>query len=127
MQYRSYIISGSLPEKGVSILLKPYKTENGNTDTGETALHILAKEGSKEELQIVLNPTHCTVDEKEELVNTLLQHDDAGWSPLMRALQADKDVKEVSELLLKFMEDNIDAVDVEKMIQPCQNVRKLLY
>lgn len=115
------------PENGVGILLKPYTNENSKTDTGETALHILAKEGSINELQVVLDSKQSSVDEKKEIVKTILQHDDAGWSPLMRALQADKDVKEVSEILLKFIEDNIDAVDVEQMIQPCKSVRTSLY
>ena len=112
------------PEKGVGILLKPYTNENSKTDTGETALHILAKEGSIDELQVVLDSIDAnSVDEKKQIVKTLLQHDDAGWSPLMRALQADKNVKEVSELLSKFIEDNIEDVDVEEMIQPCKSVR----
>ncbi len=41
----------------------------------------------------------------------------------MRVLQADKDKNELVRLLLGFLDDNIHAINIEKIINPCQKVR----
>jgi hypothetical protein len=94
-----------------------------NLCSGGNAFHLLAKEGCKSALQKILYPDHTPLLEKKEIVDALLEYDDAGWSPLMRVLQADTDKNELVGLLLRFLDDNIHAINMEKIINPCQNVR----
>ena len=86
---------------------------------------MLAKEGCQSALEKILDPENIPSLEKNELVEALLQFDNAGWSPLMRVLQADKDENVVMELLLRFLDENIDALDIEKIVKPSPEVKYL--
>ena len=77
-------------------------------------------------LQKILHPDHTPLLQKNEIVDALLEYDCAGWSPLMRALQADTDKKELVGQLLTFLDDNIHAINIEKLINPCQQVIPLV-
>ena len=56
-----------------------------NTDTGETILHLLAKEGKAEILGNLLDDPRM----EKELVKSLLKQDKLGWNPIMAAVKAD--------------------------------------
>ena len=86
----------------------------------------MAKEGCKPALQKILYPENVPLLTKKETVEALLEPDNAGWSPLMRVLQADKDENDLMDLLLRFLDENIDAINIEKIIKPYQKVKIFL-
>ena len=110
---------GYFPHNCLDILLKPY---GNGSDKRETGLHLLAKEGCLDALQNILDAIRDQSDKKIDVINALLEYDEAGWSPLMRVLQTDNNAKEVAELLFQFLEDNVDIVMINQMIKPPQKV-----
>ena len=84
---------------------------------------MLAKEGCKSALEKIIDPENIPSLEKNEIVEALLEFDNAGWSPLMRVLQADKDENVLMELLLRFLDENIDALNIEKIVNPSPKVK----
>ena len=87
---------------------------------------MLAKERHLSELQKILYPENIPLLTKNEIVEAILEYDNAGWSPLMRVLQADKDENDLMDLLLRFLDENIDAINIEKIIKPYQKVKIFL-
>ena len=72
------------------------------------------------------------IQPKDLLVRELLKHDRAGWSPIMRALQGRRavgpdmrDQEDVAELFLKFLKENINIVDVDKLVTPWHKLNRL--
>ena len=90
---------------------------------GGNAFHLLAKAGCKAGLQKILYPENVPLLTKDEIVKGLLEHDNAGWSPLMRVLQADKDENDIMGLLLRFLDENIEDINIEKIVKPWQKVK----
>ena len=97
-----------------------------NLYSGGNAFHLLAKEGCQSALGKILLHDFASDDtpllERHEIADALLKYDGAGWSPLMRALQADEDKNELVSLLLRFLEDNIRDINIEKIINPFKKV-----
>ena len=117
-------------------LLKPYleeeeytseqvinSTEESNSGTGETIIHVLAKEGCLETLRKILSLEEKPLIEEGKLVEALLNPDNAGWSPLMAAFKADRNVDDIIHLFLTFLEAHATTEDVQKLIQ----IPKVLY
>jgi hypothetical protein len=71
-----------------------------NADTGETILHLLAKEGKVEILGNLLDDARV----EKELVTALLQQDKLGWNPIMAGTKADSGVEEMVKMFLAFLE-----------------------
>ena len=90
---------------------------------GETIIHVLAKEGCLETLRKILSLEEKPVIEEGKLVEALLKPDKAGWSPLMAAVKADRNVDKIIHLFLTFLEAHATAEDVEKLIR----IPKVLY
>ena len=86
--------------------------EEMKDDTGETIMHHLAKEGCVEVLRKILQDLKI---EKPKLVQALTLRDNAGWSPLMAAVKADRNVEEVLELFLLFLEEHAETSDVDDL------------
>ena len=97
------------PEK----LKEPYF--DGELDTGETLIHLLAKEGCTELLQKLLDLNERPKIEKSKLVEALLMQDKAGWTPLMSSVKADRNVDEIVKMFLEFLEAHSNTSDVEKI------------
>ena len=116
-------------------LLRPYLAvvvdgETGvDSETGETILHILAKEGCLETLRKILNVNERPVIDESRLVDALLISDNAGWSPLMAAVKSDRNVDDVIQLFLTFLESYASTEDIKKLIGKPQVSRytNLLY
>ena len=109
-------------ESDPDILIKPYF--EGDLDDGETVMHLLAKEGCIETLRKILDvDEHPKIDETK-LVESLLKYDNAGWSPLMSALKADRNAEAVVELFLKFLEQYADTKHVNEMTKENPKVNK---
>ena len=111
-------------------LLKPYLDEKEYTSdqifnskdgsdsgTGETIFHVLAKEGCLETLRKILSLEEKPKIEERKLVDALLFPDKAGWSPLMAAVKADRNVDDIIHLFLTFLENHATTEDVEKLIR----------
>ena len=67
---------------------------------------------------------HPIID-KTKLVEALLKYDKAGWSPLMSALKADRNVEGIVELFLKFLEKYASTEDVNTMTKENPEVNTL--
>ena len=93
------------------------KDDETFVDTGETIMHLLAKEGCIEPLRKILDLDDHPKIEASKLVLSLLKHDVAGWSPLMSVLKADRNVEEIIKLFLNFLEGHADSNDVEEMLK----------
>ena len=117
-------------------LLRPYLEEEEHTSEqvinskdecysgiGETIIHVLAKEGCLETLRKILSLEEKPVIEEGKLVEALLKPDKAGWSPLMAAVKADRNVDDIIYLFLTFLEAHATTEDVEKLIR----IPKVLY
>ena len=111
-------------------LLKPYLDEEEYTSdqtinskeesdscTGETIIHVLAKEGCLETLRKILSLEEKPKIDARKLVEALLLPDKAGWSPLMAAVKADRNVDDIIHLFLTFLENHATTEDVEKLIR----------
>ena len=83
-----------------------------NTDTGETIVHLLAKEGKVEILQNLLDDPRM----ERDLVAALLQQDKLGWNPIMTSTKADSGVEEMVNMFLAFLEPRMDAAQVAQLI-----------
>ena len=86
-------------------------------DTGETILHHLAKEGCIEILTKILDLEETPKIEANELVKAIIHCDKSGWSPLMAAMKSERNVDEVLDLFLKFLEMHANTDDVDKMTE----------
>ena len=84
--------------------------------TGETIVHLLAKEGCDKILKRLLDLKENPKIGKAKLVEALLKHDESGWSPLMSVVKADQNVEAIAEMFLEFLEEEADVEDVKKMI-----------
>ena len=91
--------------------------------TGETIVHLLAKEGCVEILRKLLDFSESPKVDKCILVEALLRHDESGWSPLMSAMKADRNVEPIIEMFLKFLEIEAATEDVQKMINIPKEVK----
>ena len=111
-------------------LLTPYLDEDDNASdqtinskeesasgTGETIIHVLAKEGCLETLKKILSLEEEPKIQERKLVEALLFPDKAGWSPLMAAVKADRNVDDIIFLFLTFLENHATTEDVEKLIR----------
>ena len=93
-------------------------------DTGETIMHHLAKEGCVEVLRKILQDLKI---EKPKLVQALTIRDKAGWSPLMAAVKADKNVEAVLELFLSFLEEHAETSDVDDLTMSNPEVKSYTF
>ena len=114
---RPYLEVEETSEKGV------------DSDTGETIFHILAQEGCLETLRKILSVNERPVIDESRLVDALLISDNAGWSPLMAAVKSDRNVDDVIQLFLTFLESYASTEDIKKLIGKPQVIRytNLLY
>ena len=112
-------------ESKPEILTTPYFEDK--LDTGETIMHLLAKEGCVEPLRKILDMEEHPKIDIQKLVEAILQDDNAGWSPLMTALKADRNVEDIVELFLKFLEEHANTEDIKKMINQSPKVTIRLY
>ena len=94
--------------------------EEMQDDTGETIMHHLAKEGCVEVLRKILQDLNI---ENQKLVEALTLRDKAGWSPLMAAVKADRNVEDVLKLFLRFLEENAETSDVDDLTMANPTVR----
>ena len=116
-------------------LLRPYLAvvvdgERGvDSETGETILHILAQEGCLETLRKIISVNERPVIDKSKIVEALLIYDNAGWSPLMAAVKSDRNVDDVIQLFLTFLENHATTEDIKELIGKPQVIRytNLLY
>ena len=92
--------------------------------TGETIVHLLAKEGCVEILRKLLDFNESPRVDKYILVEALLRHDESGWSPLMSAMKADRNVEAIIEMFLRFLENEAATEDVQKMINIPKEVKE---
>lgn len=90
-----------------------------NADTGETIVHLLAKEGKVEILQSLLDDPRM----ERDLVAALLQQDKLGWNPIMTATKADSGVEDMVKLFLVFLEPRMDAAEVTRLLT-AENISK---
>ena len=81
-----------------------------NADTGETILHLLAKEGKVEILRNLLDDTRV----EQDLVRAILNQDKLGWNPIMAGTKADSGIEEIIEMFLAFLETRMKPNQVEK-------------
>ena len=86
-------------------------------DTGETILHHLAKEGCIEMLTKILDLEETPKIKADQLVKAIIHCDKSGWSPLMAAMKSERNVDEVLDLFLKFLETHATTDDVDKMTE----------
>ena len=86
-------------------------------DTGETILHHLAKEGCIEMLTKILDLEETPKIKADQLVKAIIHCDKSGWSPLMAAMKSERNVDEVLDLFLKFLEKHATTDDVDKMTE----------
>ena len=94
-------------------------TNPHNADTGETILHLLAKEGKVEILENLLEDSRV----ENELVKAVLQQDKLGWSPIMAATKADSGVEDMMEMFLRFLEPRLEY-DQVKTLFDSENIAK---
>ncbi|TRY73782.1 hypothetical protein TCAL_16897 [Tigriopus californicus] len=73
-------------------------------DTGETILHLLAKEGKLEIIQNLLVDTRV----ESQLVRALLLPDKLGWNPIMASTKADSGIEEMMFEFLTFLKPRMD-------------------
>jgi hypothetical protein len=90
-----------------------------NTDTGETILHLLAKEGKTEILQNLIQDTRV----ENELIEALLKQDRLGWSPVMAAIKADSGGEEIVAMFLTFLEPRCSIRHLHNLLTS-QNIGK---
>lgn len=91
-----------------------------NADTGETILHLLAKEGKLEILENLLDDTRVEC----ELVKALLQQDKLGWNPIMTASKADVGAEDIMEIFLKFLDSRGLDPDQMNLLFEAENISK---
>lgn len=95
-------------------------TNPHNADTGETILHLLAKEGKVEIVQNLLEDTRV----EKELVEALLKQDKLGWNPIMAATKADSGAaEEIMRLCLAFLESRLENSHLGQLLD-AQNISK---
>ena len=107
-EVRTYVNDTSHHDAGVTVENELY--------TGETIVHLLAKEGCDKILKRLLDLKENPKIGRAKLVEALLKHDETGWSPLMSVVKADQNVEVIAEMFLKFLEEEADVEDVKKMI-----------
>ena len=86
-------------------------------DTGETIMHHLAKEGQVEVLRKIMDLEETPKIKASTIVEAIIKRDKAGWSPLMAAMKSERNVNEVLDLFLKFLETHATTDDVDKMTE----------
>ena len=96
-------------------LIKPHSEDN-ELGTGETVVHLLAREGSVETLRKILNVDEKPRIPKPEIVRALLLTDNEGWTPLMSAVKADKHGEKIIKLFLDFIDKECAAEDMAQII-----------
>lgn len=74
-----------------------------NPDTGETILHLLAKEGKVEILESLLHDGRLEGD----IVRGLLFQDRLKWTPVMAATKADFGAKDIIEMFIGFLHNQL--------------------
>ena len=79
-------------------------TRPHNADTGETILHLLAKEGKVEILQSLVEDARV----EKELVPALLKQDKLGWNPIMASTKADSGIEVMVEMFLSFLHPRLN-------------------
>ena len=85
-------------------------------DTGETRLHLLAREGKVEIFESLLKDDRI----HKELVRGLLFPDKLNWHPVMSATKADSGAKELIEILIGFLDTHITTEEeVQALIGKC--------
>ena len=87
-----------------------------DSETGETILHILAQEGCLKTLRKILSVNERPVIDESKIVDALLIYDNAGWSPLMAAVKSDRNVDDIIQLFLTFLESHATTEDIKKLI-----------
>lgn len=89
-------------------------TRPHNGDTGETILHLLAKEGKVEILEKLIEDQRM----EKDMVKGLLFQDKLKWTPVMSATKADSGSKDIIEIFIKFLLEKItDFNDVVKLLE----------
>lgn len=96
-------------------------------DTGETILHHLAKEGCIEALTKILDLEETPKINQSKLVEAIIHLDNSGWSPLMAAMKSERNVNEVLDLFLKFLEKHATSEDVDKLTKENPKVRFFIF
>ena len=103
----SYFFSGDseLAEYMDNLARDPERfTQPQDVNTGETTLHILAKEGKVEIIESLLNDVRM----EDYMVSGLLKQDKLGWTPLMSATKADTGAREIMEKFLNFLLEHMN-------------------
>ena len=106
----------------LAIAFKALDDEYGR---GETIMHILAQEGCLETLQKILRVKERPVIDESRLVDALLIYDNAGWSPLMAAVKSDRNVDDVIQLFLRFLEKHATTEDIKELIGKPQVIHNI--
>ena len=91
-------------------------TQPQDVNTGETTLHILAKEGKVEIIESLLNDVRM----EDYMVSGLLKQDKLGWTPLMSATKADTGAREIMEKFLKFLLEHMNNNASEDQSNLCK-------
>ena len=107
-------------------LTKPHFEDN-ELGTGETIVHLLAREGCVETLRSILNVHEKPRIQQSEVVKALLMLDNAGWSPLMSAIKADQNGEEIIEMFLDFINRECVAEDMNQIIGTNEDCDKVLF
>ena len=109
-----------------------------NGDTGETILHLLAKEGKVEILENLLqvlifrnifnaltqpHAIFIVQDErmKKDVVRGLLFQDRLKWTPVMAATKADSGAKDIMEMFLNFLAENLSSTEEVAALMEAKN------
>ena len=96
--------------------LVEYSEIGVDIETGETILHILAQEGCLKTSRKILSVNERPVIDESKIVDALLIYDNAGWSPLMAAVKSDRNVDDIIQLFLTFLESHATTEDIKKLI-----------
>jgi hypothetical protein len=91
-----------------------------NADTGETILHLLAKEGKVEILESLLHDGRM----ERDVVRGLLFQDRLKWTPVMAATKADSGAKDIIEMFLRFMDQQLESAEDVATLMEAKNKGK---
>ena len=91
-------------------------------NTGETILHVLAKEGKVGIIKHLLKNDKIS----DDIVRLLLSPDYLGWTPIMSAIKADRGTKEIIDMFLEFLLEHMKSNQLEELFQAHKDHRALL-
>ena len=91
-------------------------------NTGETALHILAKEGKVGILKHLLKNEEIS----DDIVRLLLSPDHLGWTPIMSATKADRGSIEIIDMCLEFLLKHMKNNQLKEIFEAHKDHRALV-